>query len=140
MSVNQIDKEVVDLMLHASQSSYPNEFAGILRAEQRKITEILLLPGTYSSERSAFMRLDMLPISSKACGSVHSHPSNSSRPSETDLNFFGRFGEVHVIIAKPYTHNSWEAYDRNGKEVNLEVVKTKARKLESNNDQDNFWS
>lgn len=130
MSIKEIDKEVVNLILHASKSSDPEEFAGILRSEGKKITEVLLLPGTFSSERSALMKLNMLPASSGACGSVHSHPSPRVKPSKTDLRFFNNFGEVHIIVASPYNESSWKAYDSRGMEKSLEVVKSEGRESE----------
>ncbi len=122
MKIKKIDKEVLMMFLHASKTSHPNEFAGILRSSGDIISEILLLPGTFSSDRSAIMRLDMLPLSSDACGSVHSHPSPRADPSEADLSFFEGFGSVHIIIAYPYTENSWKAFNSGGVEVELEIV------------------
>lgn len=130
MSIEEIYRGVVDLILHASRSSDPNEFAGLLRSEGKRITEVLLLPGTFSSERSALMKLNMLPVSSDVCGSVHSHTSPKSRPSKADLNFFGKFGEVHIIAASPYNESSWKAFDQRGRERGLEVVKSEGRESE----------
>lgn len=131
--VTEIDRRVVKLILNASESSHPKEFAGILRADGKTITEVLFLPGTHSSDRSAIMKLNMLPISSKACGSVHSHPSSNSNPSEADLNLFGKFGQIHIIIASPYDGDSWKAFDRRGRETDLKVVKTESWKTELDN-------
>lgn len=139
MQIKKIDEEVLKLVLHASKSSHPNEFAGILRSSEDIITEVLLLPGTFSSDRSALMRLDMLPLSSKACGSVHSHPTPNMNPSEADLNFFSRFGKIHLIIAHPYSQKSWKAFDSRGEIVSLKLSKSeKNEKLSSEFDGD-FW-
>ncbi|MBS3815344.1 MAG: Mov34/MPN/PAD-1 family protein [Hadesarchaea archaeon] len=121
MSIREIEQEALELILGASKSSHPNEFAGILREENDVITEILLIPGTSSSERSAVMRLHMMPIDSSACGTVHSHPAPDSSPSEADLSLFNKFGEVHIIVAKPYNDDSWQAYDFKGNKINLSV-------------------
>lgn len=120
--ISGIDREALELILHASRSNRPNEFAGVLRAREGVISEILFLPGTFSSERSAVMRLHMLPIDSSACGTVHSHPSSSAEPSGADLALFGKFGSVHIIAAKPYNERSWRAYDHRGDGVKLKVV------------------
>lgn len=138
MQIDKIEKGVLDLIMHASNSSHPNEFAGILRSEGQRITEVLLLPGTSSSERSALMKLHMLPVSSNACGSVHSHPSPSPEPSQRDLSFFGKFGEVHIIIASPYDEDSWEAYDQKGKRIELKTIKTEGKEKEELHE--DFWS
>ncbi len=120
--VKEIDKEVINLILNASQSSHPDEFAGILRADGKCINEVLILPGTQSSKKSATMKLHTLPISSNACGSVHSHPSKKATPSKADLNLFNKTGQVHIIVASPYKENSWKAFDKKGREIELEVM------------------
>jgi hypothetical protein len=54
-------------------------------------------------------------------GSVHSHPSGTPYPSKQDLIFF-RSNEVNIIVGRPYTRDSWRAFDRNGNEMSLEIV------------------
>lgn len=110
------------MILEASRSSYPNEFAAILRAEDRVITELLLLPGTLSGEQSALFRLHMLPIDFSVVGTAHSHPSGSFWPSGADLALFQRFGFVHIITAKPYNIRSWAAWDFYGDRWELEII------------------
>ncbi len=123
--IRGIDQEVLELILHASRSSHPNEFAGVLRAKEGVISEVVFLPGTLSSERSAVMRLHMMPIDLTACGTVHSHPSPNFEPSGADLALFRKFGDVHIIVAFPYDESSWRAYDRQGNKVFLEVKESK---------------
>lgn len=128
MKIREIDKEAINLILNASRSSHPNEFAGVLRADGKRITEIMILPGTYSSERSALLKLHMLPISSNACGSVHSHPSSKAKPSRTDLNFFDKIGDIHIIAIPPYNESSWKAFDSKGQEVRLTTIESEKRR------------
>lgn len=139
MSVDKIDREALKLILGASKSSHPNEFAGILRSEGTKITEVLLLPGTFTSERSALMNLYMLPISSHSCGSVHSHSSSIPEPSTADLSFFDKFGEIHLIVASPYNESSWKAFNKGGKEVKLEIVESEGGNSASSEYHEEFW-
>ncbi|MGC8817246.1 MAG: Mov34/MPN/PAD-1 family protein [Candidatus Hadarchaeum sp.] len=120
--VNKIDREALEFILNVSRSSHPREFAGILRAKGDVIREILVLPGTLSSEESAVLRLHMMPIDPGACGTVHSHPSPSPVPSEDDLLLFAKFGRVHIVVAFPYNERSWRAYNHRGERVDLEVV------------------
>ncbi len=120
--ISRIDRETLKFILGASQSSHPNEFIGVLRADGKVVTEVLLLPGTLSSNESALLRLHMLPIDPSACGTVHSHPSPSAEPSEADLALFAKFGHVHIIVAFPYDERSWKAYNHRGEEITLEVV------------------
>lgn len=117
-----LKKETLTTILEASKSSYPNEFAAILRAENKVITEILLLPGTISGEQSALFKLHMLPIDFSVVGTVHSHPSDSYYPSGADLRLFQRFGFIHIITARPYNNNSWAAWDLGGNRIDLKVI------------------
>lgn len=122
MTIKGIESETLKFILAVSNSSHPNEFGGILRCENEVISEILVLPGTYQSEESAVIQLHMLPLKSNSCGTVHSHPSSSPEPSREDLEFFGRFGEAHIIVAFPYDERSWKTYDRKGREIRLKVI------------------
>lgn len=131
MKIEEIDKEVINFILNASRSSHPKELAGILRADKKRITEVITLPETFSSERSALLKLRMLPISSNACGSVHSHPSSGAKPSRTDLSFFDEIGSVHIIATPPYNESSWKAFNRKGQEVRLTIVESEKRRARS---------
>jgi proteasome lid subunit RPN8/RPN11 len=120
--ISHIDKEALEFILGASRSSHPKEFAGVLRATGDTIKEVLLLPGTISSGRSAVLKLHMLPIDPTVCGTVHSHPSPNASPSGEDLALFAKHGRVHIIAAAPYNEHSWKAYNHRGEEISLEVV------------------
>ncbi|KXA92205.1 hypothetical protein AKJ64_03730 [candidate division MSBL1 archaeon SCGC-AAA259E17] len=139
MSIREIDEKTLDFILEASKSAHPNEFVGILRSEKNKITEILVLPGTHTSEQSAFMNIYMLPILSHACGSVHSHPSSNPNPSQNDLTFFDKFGEIHIITANPYDGDSWKAFNRRGKEVKLKVFRPEKNPTSEDEPWKKFW-
>jgi len=120
--ISRIERGTLDFMLGASRSSHPKEFAGVLRAKGDTITEVLLLPGTISSGRSAVLKLHMMPIDPTACGTVHSHPSSNASPSGEDLALFAKHGRVHIITAAPYNEHSWKAYNHRGEEISLEAV------------------
>ncbi len=117
-----IEEDVLEMICEAAKDTYPNEFLATLRAEKGVVTEILLLPGTLSGERSGTFHLDMLPIDLSVVGTVHSHPSFSNEPSEADISLFGRFGNTHIITCIPFDMGSWKAYDYNGNEIELEIV------------------
>lgn len=121
----KITRKCLDLILESSKSVYPNEFGGLLRADDEKkdtITEIVILPGTVQGETHAIFKLHMLPIDFSVVGTVHSHPSPNPRPSNADLQLFSKKGSIHIIAAVPYNYNSWKAYDYNGKNVDIKVV------------------
>jgi proteasome lid subunit RPN8/RPN11 len=120
--VTRIDREALEFILGVSRSSHPREFAGVLRAKEDTIKEVLVLPGTLSSGKSSVLRLHMLPIDPSTCGTVHSHPSPIARPSAEDLGLFAKFGNVHIIAAFPYDEKSWKVYNHKGEEIKLEVV------------------
>ena len=120
--ISRIDGETLRFILDASRSTHPREFAGVLRAAGDVIKEILMLPGTLSSDKSAVLRLHMLPIDPSACGTVHSHPSSSASLSREDMALFAKFGRVHIVVAFPYDENSWKAYNHRGQGIKLEVV------------------
>ena len=120
--LSYIDRETLRFILEASRSSHPQEFVGVLRAAGDVIKEVLLLPGTLSSDESAVLRLHMLPIDPSACGTVHSHPSSNASPSGEDLALFAKFGYAHIVVAFPHDERSWKAYNHRGEEIMLEVV------------------
>lgn len=118
----KIKRELLKMIMEASKSSYPDEFGAFLRAKQRIIYELVMLPGTLSGGRSVIYNLMMKPIDFTIVGSVHSHPSGVPLPSEADLHMFSRTGDVHIIVAYPYTLTSWKAYNRRGEEIDVKVI------------------
>lgn len=121
MQVKGIARDTLDFILEASRSMAPEEFAGLLQEKDGIITEVLILPGTESSDTSAVLRLYMMP-NMKAAGSVHSHPGHNRSPSEADLHLFSKTGNCHIIVGKPYSRQSWTCYDRKGKIRDLPVL------------------
>ncbi|MFA5771146.1 MAG: Mov34/MPN/PAD-1 family protein [Thermoplasmata archaeon] len=117
-----IKEKTLKLILEVSKESYPNEFAGLLRVKKGIISELILLPGTFSGEDNAIYHLHMLPIDLSIIGTVHSHPSGNNRPSGADLALFSHYGSTHIIVGTPYDTRSWKAYDTAGNLIQLEVV------------------
>jgi proteasome lid subunit RPN8/RPN11 len=121
-NITGIRKKTLRMIMEASKSSYPEEFGAILRAEKGVISELLLLPGTISGESSALFQLHNLPIDFTIVGTVHSHPTGSTRPSRADLQLFRKYGWVHLIVGYPYSMTQWACYDVTGRRRPLEVV------------------
>jgi proteasome lid subunit RPN8/RPN11 len=133
-----IAEETLEFILETCANSHPREFMGLLRAEDassprlrfhgsepgsgRVITDVLVIPGTKSGEAMASLREEMIPTNSGGIGTVHSHPSGSTRPSNEDLRTFSRKGVRHIIVGKPYDRDSWDCYDTEGSSVELEVL------------------
>ncbi len=122
MKVFAIKKETLRMALEVARDSYPKEFAAMLRAREGVITELLFLPGTIGADRSAMIPFYMKPVDFSIVGVVHSHPTPNLSPSQADIALFGRSGDVHIIVAYPYTEKSWMAFDRMGNPIELEVL------------------
>jgi len=125
VKIKGIARDTLHFILEASRSSHPLEFIGLLRPVDDIIGEVLLIPGSESSNRSATLRFDMVPLTSGSIGTVHSHPSPYPQPSREDLFFFSRHGIYHIIAAYPYTDDSWRCYDAAGREQKLDVLDVK---------------
>jgi proteasome lid subunit RPN8/RPN11 len=117
----KIAKDTLKFILEVSKSSAPREFAGMLSAEGDIITDVIIVPGTESSEESAVMQIFMLP-NIQTVGTVHSHPTHDTTPSTEDLELFDRKGQYHIIVGAPYTISSWTCYNSKGEPVILPVV------------------
>jgi len=120
--VDRIRKRTLKMIMEASKSSYPSEFAAFLRAEEGVIRELVLLPGTVSGGSHAIFRMSMLPVDFTIVGTVHSHPSPVSLPSDADLELFRKYGWVHIISRAPYEMDCWTAYSGRGEIIGLKVV------------------
>ena len=119
--ITGIAKSTLEFILEVSKSSAPREFAGLLRAEDGVIKDVIFLPGTESTQISAVLRLYMMPNVSIA-GSVHSHPTSNTNPSRADLALFARIGGYNIIAGAPYGMRSWRCYDSNGQSRVLKVL------------------
>lgn len=120
--VEGIAKDTLDFILHACRSTHPHEFIGILRAENSIISDVLVIPGTTSNHVSATLQLHMLPLASGDVGTVHSHPSGSTKPSNADLHMFSNRGEWHIIVGHPYTQRRTRCYDGQGQPRDLPIL------------------
>ncbi|MEM2924195.1 MAG: Mov34/MPN/PAD-1 family protein [Methanocellales archaeon] len=120
--VKGIARDTLKFILAVSRDSHPREFAGLLRVEKDVITEVLILPGTESSNISAILRLDMMPLDTSVIGTVHSHCSSNLKPSKADLELFAKCGRYHIITCYPYREVNWCCYDSFGRERNLKVL------------------
>jgi proteasome lid subunit RPN8/RPN11 len=123
----KITKELIDTIIGVSKNVYPDEFIGLLRKNNRdEISTLLVIPNSTYGQGFSSIRYDMLPLDPESCGSIHSHTIGSARPSSADLRFFSRMGEVHLIIAHPFTLDTLRVYDFRGRELEFEVVKDSA--------------
>lgn len=122
MLVRAIDREVLDLLLEMGRSSAPNEFIVMMGAEKGVITTVYPIAGTTSTNDSATIFLDMVPLGMQIAGTAHSHPNGALWPSDADLQTFSETGQCHIIVGDPYEQDSWRCFDRDGHARQLEVM------------------
>ena len=119
----KISRDVVASIIEAARNVYPEEFIGMLGGSRKDkiIDELIIVPAVYG-EGFTMVHSHLIPFDPKIMGTVHSHPSPATYPSQQDLETFGKTGEIHIIIGHPYTYETIRAFDRNGKSVQITVV------------------
>ncbi|MFH0859696.1 MAG: Mov34/MPN/PAD-1 family protein [Candidatus Altiarchaeota archaeon] len=122
MMCARIKSNALEFILGVSRSLHPREFTGQLRGEGDLITETLVIPASTFGNGFATTRFDMIPLDKSIIGSIHSHPSNTYRPSEADFRYFERGGSIHLIVRYPYNGlGDVAAYTSSGERISLEV-------------------
>ncbi len=117
----KIRRELLDALIEIARKNHPMEFLALLTGRKNVIEEFVYLP-FQQGETFAFFDSSLIPLGMKVYGTAHSHPSSSPRPSDQDLATFASIGRVHVIVYYPYCRNCFKIYDRNGREIELEIV------------------
>ncbi len=120
-TVRNIRRGCLDAFLEGGRTSFPLEYAAMLRVEGDTVTELILLP-TVQGDEHAIINTWMQPVDKSIRGTAHSHPDPHPYPSDADLEFFDENGTIHLIAGQPYDDSSWRAYDGTGVPVHLEVV------------------
>jgi len=118
-----ISQEAALSIIEACRSVHPDEFIGMLGGDRKEkmIDELVIVPAVYG-EGHSMVYSHLIPFDSRLLGTVHSHPSPANYPSDQDLETFAKTGEIHIIIAYPYTYDTMRGFDRNGKNVKIKVV------------------
>lgn len=116
--------DLLNFAMELGKSSYPKEFAGLLSADRGVISNLVILPGSASSRKAASIKLGYLPTGMKIIGSVHSHPSSNSFPSQADLRFFSKCGPYNLIVFYPFRKGDWRFYDGRGNPIDVQVIET----------------
>ena len=115
---------MLEFIIEASKDSYPNEFYAKLLQKNGVIVEFSIIRTIQGrSHAIPFTYMEPPDIFLETAGTIHSHPSGNNRPSSADLQFFSKMGETHIIIGYPYTDRTWQAYNRAGEPIELEVVR-----------------
>lgn len=146
-------KEVFDTLQSYAESIHPNEFICFLEYDMVSGSEIvkvsdpqrtidpnqeysvivdMYMTATKSTPTSATADTSHLPTGS-IIGTLHTHPSGNTRPSETDESMFAAY-PLNIILGYPYTKNSMKLYtsDSTERNNNLSIVTLKtAQSIES---------
>ena len=119
----KIKREVLGAIIEASKNTYPHEFFGVLGGSpgEKIVDELIVVPATYG-KNFTLIKTYLIPFDSKMIGTVHSHPSYSSRPSKQDIATFGKMGSIHLIIAYPFNSESFNAFDSKGIKTAIELI------------------
>ena len=119
----KIKQIVLHSIIQAAQNTHPNEFVAFLGGDkkQKMVTGLIILPAVFGTEH-AIIRSDLLPWNAQSLGSVHSHPGFSNRPSPEDKKMFQQQGEIHLIICMPFSLQTIQAFDHNGKPAGFETI------------------
>jgi proteasome lid subunit RPN8/RPN11 len=117
-----IRRHVLELILEAGRSQWPQEFAGLLRAEDGIIEELILLPGTISGDTHAIFQFHMMPSDPSIIGTIHSHPNPIPFPSAADTELFRSHGRVHIIACHPFRRGDWNAFNERSYKIPIEII------------------
>jgi proteasome lid subunit RPN8/RPN11 len=117
-------KVTADGIITYAKSCHPNEGILILQGKHKQNTTFingLVIPpfSTHGPFYSGFSGYE-LPFDLSYIGTVHSHPSGSTRPSLEDLHNY--FGLISLVIGFPYEYDTISAFDRNGRKLQLEIT------------------
>ena len=116
----QIKREVLEGIMELCRNAHPKEVGGLLLGK-KMVDDYVIVPGKFY-DFSIYIRMDQIPIYTELVGTFHSHPTPNPAPSKADLDFFGKLGKEHLILAYPYDLNSLQAYDTFGKKTTVKVV------------------
>jgi len=117
----KVKRDVIEFALEIAKESYPNEFVALLTGKKGIVEELVFLP-FLSGERSAVIRMEMLPLGYRIYGTVHSHPTPNCTPSPQDVHMFMKYGSIHIIVCYPFDEDSWVCYDKSGNPIDIEVI------------------
>lgn len=116
-----IRKDALDGIISYCKMKHPNEGILILKGKSKQgkilVDGLVIPPFDHSGPTFAGFPHSFLPFDMSYVGTVHSHPSGSAEPSQTDLvNFYGL---VSLIIKSPYDDDDIYAWDSQGNQIKL---------------------
>ena len=103
---------------------HPKEFVAVVegKVENKELKITGLYYRTFTSSVNSASFSSFFGGQVNGIGTVHSHPSSNTRPSNADLLFFNKKGGVHFIIGYPYTGKNIAGYDYKGNEIVFRIA------------------
>ncbi|MGA3060867.1 MAG: Mov34/MPN/PAD-1 family protein [Candidatus Bathyarchaeia archaeon] len=120
-----MSRELLDSIFEGAKRLYPRETILLLRGKKVKdtirIVDLVVPPLATYGHGFANYQLHLLPMDFSIVGSVHSHPSGNTTPSDVDLNHF--LGRILMIVGFPYTsERNVSVYNSCGEKLPIEVT------------------
>lgn len=119
----EIQHEVVDDVCALARSTRKEMvafFTGEIKGKTLLVDGLYLKSYDASETSTSFMTHD-LPMTG-VVGTVHSHPSSNTQPSNADLQLFSKLGWFHAIIGRPYTRDTITYYDKRGGNITVIMI------------------
>lgn len=124
-----IARETLRTAVASSEDSHPRKFVAHLRAtdageldveaDGKVLTEIVFAPESKPGDTFDILGVDTLPRRSSIVGTVASAPSEELE--SEDYTRFTNRGRIHMVVFPPYDEGSWQAYNSDGAERELDV-------------------
>ena len=87
-----------------------------------RIVDLVVPPLATYGHGFANYQLHLLPMDLSLIGTVHSHPSGNTTPSDVDFNHF--FGRILIIVGFPFaSEQNVSVYNSCGEKLPLQVTK-----------------
>ncbi len=120
-----IPQNLLDTILAGAKQLYPRESFLLLRGKKHNnvvtISDLIVAPFAIHGRGFASYPSHMLPMDFSIVGTVHSHPSGNTQPSNVDLNHL--FGRILMIVGFPYVDERCVAvYSSDGERLTLNVT------------------
>jgi len=117
--------ELLDSIFEGARRLYPKEVFLLLRGKKVKdrisVTDLVVPPLAVYGYGFANLPFHMLPADFSIIGTVHSHPSGNTSPSNVDINHF--YGRILMIVGYPFKDKQNVAvYDSKGQIVSMQLL------------------
>src|SRR5512136_1035766 len=100
-----IPRDLLSTILAGAKQLYPRESFLLLRGKKQRdvvtISDLIVAPFAVHGRGFASYPSHMLPMDFSIVGTVHSHPSGNTQPSNVDLNHL--FGRILMTVGFPFT-------------------------------------